>query len=579
MKIISFKLTNFRGIESLEVNLDGKDGVIYGANGAGKTTVANAVCWLLTGKSATGEKNFSPKTIGVHKAEHIAEAVFTADDGVEIMLKKVFTEKWKKPRGKEPVLAGHETTMYVNGAKAKDSEYTSAVEHLAGGRVDNIDLLTITGAFTEALAQKERRAILFGLYGKDVDSEMLADSRWANINAMVKRGMNFDNITAAAKDAYKQAERNVGLIPTRITALADSKMPVSVSLDEAESKLETNKVTISKLQQEYAELVKKGDAGEGEALRREVDELHGRINSYNADVAWHQGRIENWQKELADLRVEFANKVNRVWDNNNAICPCCGQVLPADKLEAAKAKFEADRQTAKVSINAKGSEVLGLVKRAEAAIKEIHEKKALCQQAIALVENKIQNLPTQEDNTIKRTELKHQIEELQIANEELVSQIGIIKVNASIDEKIAIAEVQRKEELKNMDLAEKQLYEIEQFSQERARLTEEAINKNFASIKFKLFEPQLNGGFKDVCEPMIPNSNGELVDYKSANTAAQVNANLEIMESLAKATGANLPIFIDGAERISNIRKMDCQTVALVVSPQDSKLRVDLKEE
>ena len=65
-----------------------------------------------------------------------------------------------------------------------------------------------------------------------------------------------------------------------------------------------------------------------------------------------------------------------------------------------------------------------------------------------------------------------------------------------------------------------------------------------------------------------------MVDYKSANTAAQINANLEIMEALAKAYGVSVPIFIDGAERVSKIRKMDCQTIALVVSAKDDVLRV-----
>ena len=68
------------------------------------------------------------------------------------------------------------------------------------------------------------------------------------------------------------------------------------------------------------------------------------------------------------------------------------------------------------------------------------------------------------------------------------------------------------------------------------------------------------------------------MDYRSANTAAQINANLEIMEALGKAYGVKMPIFIDGAERISSIRKMDCQTVALKVSPQDTVLRIEIVE-
>ena len=71
-----------------------------------------------------------------------------------------------------------------------------------------------------------------------------------------------------------------------------------------------------------------------------------------------------------------------------------------------------------------------------------------------------------------------------------------------------------------------------------------------------------------------------LVDYKSANTAAQVNANLEIMQVLAESYGVTVPIFIDGAERVSNLRDTEsktpcCQRIALVVSAKDKELRIE----
>ena len=60
------------------------------------------------------------------------------------------------------------------------------------------------------------------------------------------------------------------------------------------------------------------------------------------------------------------------------------------------------------------------------------------------------------------------------------------------------------------------------FMDKRAKMAEDEINSHFSCIKFKLFEPQVNGGMKEVCEPLIPNRDGQMVDYKSANTAAQI---------------------------------------------------------
>ena len=72
MKILKLTLENFRGVKSLSIDFGGMDTDIYGANGLGKTTIANAVCWLLIDRPATEEPNFDPKTTGVHGIHHSA---------------------------------------------------------------------------------------------------------------------------------------------------------------------------------------------------------------------------------------------------------------------------------------------------------------------------------------------------------------------------------------------------------------------------------------------------------------------------------------------------------------------------
>ena len=81
MKILSLTLENFRGIKNLTVNFDGKDADIYGANGTGKTTIANAICWLLIDRPATEEADFDPKTTGAHGLQHKASIEVELPDG------------------------------------------------------------------------------------------------------------------------------------------------------------------------------------------------------------------------------------------------------------------------------------------------------------------------------------------------------------------------------------------------------------------------------------------------------------------------------------------------------------------
>ena len=72
MKILNLTLENFREIKSLSIKFQGKDIDIYGANGLGKTTIANAICWLLIDRPATEEPSFDPKTTGAHGVHHVA---------------------------------------------------------------------------------------------------------------------------------------------------------------------------------------------------------------------------------------------------------------------------------------------------------------------------------------------------------------------------------------------------------------------------------------------------------------------------------------------------------------------------
>ena len=99
MKILHLRLENFRGIRELDIDFDGKNADIFGANGTGKTTIANAITWLFCDAPATEEKDFSPKTAGAHDLHHKAEMTVEKDDGERFTFAKDYYEKWTKKRG------------------------------------------------------------------------------------------------------------------------------------------------------------------------------------------------------------------------------------------------------------------------------------------------------------------------------------------------------------------------------------------------------------------------------------------------------------------------------------------------
>ena len=86
MKLKTIKLTNFRGVENLEIPFDGKSTILFGINGVGKSSVLRAIDLIyaniiarLTASKKLAELRYDDISYGRSKA--IIEAVFSFCDG------------------------------------------------------------------------------------------------------------------------------------------------------------------------------------------------------------------------------------------------------------------------------------------------------------------------------------------------------------------------------------------------------------------------------------------------------------------------------------------------------------------
>ena len=93
MKINELILRNFKGIKKLTLKFNGNT-KIEGLNGAGKTTVFDALTWLLFDKDSFGSAQFEVKPIGSKMLETSVEALID-----NFRIKKVLKELWVKKRG------------------------------------------------------------------------------------------------------------------------------------------------------------------------------------------------------------------------------------------------------------------------------------------------------------------------------------------------------------------------------------------------------------------------------------------------------------------------------------------------
>ncbi|WP_231701779.1 hypothetical protein [Crassaminicella thermophila] len=90
---------------------------------------------------------------------------------------------------------------------------------------------------------------------------------------------------------------------------------------------------------------------------------------------------------------------------------------------------------------------------------------------------------------------------------------------------------------------------------------ESSINAKFKYVSFKLFDTQVNGGLVETCEALIDG-----VPFSNANTAAQINAGLDIINALSEYYDVQAPIFIDNRESVNQLIDCNSQIVNLIVS-------------
>ncbi|HLZ88990.1 MAG TPA: AAA family ATPase, partial [Puia sp.] len=169
-------ILNFKGIEKLQISFDPRSQNIWGENGTGKTTIADAFQWLLFGKNSLGEADFGIKRLdkdGKKVDKTDVEVEGTIDfNGRKITLKHRFIELWTQQKGSEErKLTGNTHEYFVDNAPYKLAEYKAFINKL----VDEAIFPMITNPLHfNRLAWQKRREILLSISGDISNADLAA---------------------------------------------------------------------------------------------------------------------------------------------------------------------------------------------------------------------------------------------------------------------------------------------------------------------------------------------------------------------------------------------------------------------
>ena len=658
MKLLELKLNNFQGIRNLSIDFGGKSASVYGDNGTGKTTLYNAMTWLLFDKASTGAKNFTPKTRDgsgdAHHLDHSAEGVFQTDEGRIVTFKKVYHEVYKKKRGSATEeFSGHTVEYYVDGVPEKEKTYTETVLRLFGGDAEKAKMLTMPDYFPEQLDWQTRRKILLDVCGDITDEEIIAGNddlaELPSFLQMAGTSDQFYSIDEYKKIASaKKAEINKQLteLPARIDEAAQAIPDVSnlnqeelqeriFALQEQKSELEREKASLSvediatvELRKQIAELrtgLAEGKseharmyaelnaqlAAETMAAQADVNRLRSEIGMIAAEISATTDELRRTEKLRDSLIDEYRAVQQERFAEEQTVCPTCGQQLPDERIQALREEFNLRRSRRLEEINKRGKSeasremVLSLTDKLSTLHATLSDRQNSLEKAEAersrLNVNMVTITAPAWETTKGYKEITDQIEALTAK----LSDAGASSTEAqkAYDEKIraveddvrtaqeslmsfSIARTQRRriDELEatekrlsaEYDELEKGLYLCDRFTKAKVDALTDRINRKFKSVRFRLFQDQINGGLKEGCDVMIPVDGETLVPYADANHAARINAGLEIIDTLSEHWQISTPVVVDNAESVTHLAGTKGQLIRLVVSESDDRLRLEV---
>lgn len=631
IRINQMILQNFKGIKNLEINADGKSLSIYGDNATGKTTVFDAFTWLLFNKDSLGRSDFGIKTQDefgnpIHNLEHSVECELAIDNTI-LTLKKVYAEKWTKKRGSaEAEFSGHETKYYVNEVPVAKKEYEAKISSI----IDETLFKIITNPlyFNEHMKWQERRSILLNLCENISDEELIAkneqfaplgeelkgrtiqeykkiiQSKQAGINDELKTiPQRIDEANRAIADVSEVDESEKASIEKKISDLNDEitaiKSGVSAdaelfALREKKRQIESKKCDVTDIQAEH------------DKYSKELQDVLFNITKYERDIKLYFENIQDLEKKVESVRKEW-HEVNSRQYEGKEICPTCGQTLPTELVEEAKALFNLAKVNELEAITAKGKKIKADLEwqknehdRTAKYLENLQEKEKMLENSIVICEEKITAATHNFADKVKveLVEIDMQIAEVektaQNEKENIQSKIYPIQeqINAEkaklaeIDKAIIERELAEKQQQRIAELSaqektlageyanlEKTAFLIDEFFKFKVEMLSEEINSHFKYAKFKLFDVQINGGIAECCEVTYKG-----VDYSDLNNASRINIGLDIINTLCKLNDMYAPIVVDNAESVTDIMATTSQMICLVVSAVDKTLRIEKGE-
>lgn len=656
MKTVELKqlnIENYKKFESAEYQFAPRT-MVSGRNRQGKTTLMDAYFDALTGKLADGT---SPNGVRRKESGEEVEGVVSREltlliDGEETVIRKE-TKKGKSSS----------TTKYqVDGFDYNQTKYKDFLKRIADP--ETIMMCSNARVFLNELQKStaSARAMLEKMAGFNAD-KVLQDN--PEVSEIIKNHSVEEVVKKLNKDR-KDIQKKIDVKKVEIDTLKEQGIPDATVLEEKKGQVLNH---LSELRQKGQQLSDSGKAYDElsyeivglkksrdaivstaiEALQDKKRKIVSLLNDRQIEKMKEENHLRNLENELsktenpkrlesmilqlqkkykAQYAAEYDNSSklediqNEQFDPTVAICPTCGQVLPADEMERLKAEFEQKKQerikaeldkktdfeNAKQQnlreINEEGKKTVEEKKKAEIKREQLEKDIEASKKSIAILLTEISKTNKElesiaEPDVSGNEEYQAVVAEIQKKQEQLDGLTNNSEENAAvqaermsaekeltgIETKIEMAKqaVQKQTEtLEQLNTEQKELGQedsdiqqkldmLKEFSIKKNQALAEAINPHFKHFQFQFLDYTQDGEPVEVCK-MICDGIGY---FDGLNHSDQILCNIDLVTGLQELNGLNLPIWVDDVESVNADRIPDTGRQMILLKVSDDELKVE----
>lgn len=385
IKFKKVKIRNFRGLVSFDANLEGRSVRISGANGLGKSSVADAITWVLFGKDSRRRTAFPIDPVNdagriIHNLDVSVELEMLID-GQPTTLRRRRQEKWVQKRGMTTEqLDGHQTTCYIDGRPLPSSDFSSHVDTIV--KEELFRALTTPDYFPSLPMDQQYRLLvkivgtrtLAEIAAKDEEAMKVVDELGQRSLDQYRQGLAYDlqrtrkeqefipvrlsevqgfieQVKAKGADG-KTAQRHAKAIEEKLRQVTQEIDSMAGVVRAENARYNDQRAYIQQLRQQRAAIEDRIEKQNREArtlhqslvckAKEELEALEERHNAAQTLLGLHERRLKELEQQMVDFRSrwEEVERQSFSWNAEEAVCPTCGQRLPQDQADQKRVEAE-----------------------------------------------------------------------------------------------------------------------------------------------------------------------------------------------------------------------------------------------